>query len=69
MNDIPRRCRIDLYCDAERAIAAAVAAVEAMPADPRLTDAVILLGAAKDSVADYVDGVSGVRRLVSVATA
>lgn len=49
---------------AERAIYDAVAVVEAAGADVRLTDAVILLGAARDSVADFVDGVADVRRLV-----
>jgi len=48
---------MDLWCPAEKAIAAAVAAVEAMPADTRLTDAVCLLGRARDRVADFVDGV------------
>jgi hypothetical protein len=57
VSDIPRRNRIDLYVPAETAIAAAVDAVEAMPADERLTDAVILLGRAKDAVADFIEGV------------
>jgi hypothetical protein len=56
-NDFPRRARLDKFCPAERAIWDAVGAVEAMPADLRLTDAVILLQAARDSVADFVDGV------------
>jgi hypothetical protein len=57
MNDtIPRRIRIDQFVQAERAIYDAVQAVEAMPADVRLTDAVILLGQARSKVADYVDG-------------
>jgi hypothetical protein len=49
--------------DAERAIVNAVQAVEALGADVRLTDAVVLLQAARDSVADFVDGVD-VRRSV-----
>lgn len=55
MNDIPRRARMDQWTVAERAIYDALQAVEAMPADVRLTDAVVLLEAAKDSVADFVD--------------
>jgi hypothetical protein len=35
-----------------------------MPGDVRLTDAVVLLGAARDSVADYIDGIES-RRGVS----
>ena len=53
----PRRVRMDLWTPAERAIHAAIEAVEEAGADPRLTDAVILLGRAKDRVADYVDGI------------
>lgn len=53
--NIPRRCRLDLMVAAERAIYDAAQAVEAMPADVRLTDAVILLGQARDKVADFVD--------------
>lgn len=64
MNEIPRRIRFDQLIPAERAIYDAVQAVEAVGADVRLTDAVILLQAARDSVADYVDGIS-TRRLVA----
>lgn len=52
---IPRRARTDLYVPAETAIHEAMRAVEAIGADVRLTDAVVLLGKAKDAVADYVD--------------
>lgn len=55
--DIPRRADMQRWCEAEAAIRLAVLAVEAMPADVRLTNAVVLLGRAKDCVADYVDGV------------
>lgn len=55
--EAPRRCYEELQVYAERQITKAMAAVEAMPADVRLTDAVVLLGKAKDRVADYVDGV------------
>ena len=44
------------WTPAEKAIYDAMQAVEAMPADVRLTDAVTLLGAAQNSVADFVDG-------------
>ena len=55
MSEIPRRNRVDQWVPAERAIQDAVDAVEAMPADVRLTHAVILLGQAREAVADYVD--------------
>lgn len=61
MYDIPRRVDTQRYSPAEKAISDAMTAVEKLPADIRLTDAVILLGAAKARVADYVDGVDGVR--------
>lgn len=51
-----RRCRRDLMVPAETAITEAMYAVEGMPADVRLTDAVVLLGKARDRVADFVDG-------------
>ena len=53
----PRRIRRDLWTPAERAIYDAIQAVEDAGADERLTDAVILLGRAKDRVGDYVDGI------------
>jgi hypothetical protein len=40
---------------AEMAITVAMNTVEDMPADIRLTKAVVLLGEARDLVADYVD--------------
>lgn len=42
---------------AELAIRAAIEAVEALPADVRLTEAVNLLDRAKSKVADFIDGV------------
>lgn len=51
----PRRCRIDHYVPAEQAIYDAIQAVEVMGADLKLTEAVNLLGQAKDLIADYVD--------------
>lgn len=60
--EIPRRNQINRWTAAERAIAAAVQETEAVGADVRLTDAVVLLGEARQAVADYVDGVVGPRR-------
>lgn len=57
-DEIPRRARIDKMTFAERAILLAIWAVEEMPADVRLTNAVIQLGQAQGRVADYVDGVA-----------
>jgi len=54
-DEIPRRIRAECLVPAERAICDAMQAVEAMPADVRLTDAVVLLGQAREKVADYVD--------------
>jgi hypothetical protein len=52
---INRRNRVDLYSEAELAIRNATLEVEKIGADIRLTNAVILLGKAKDLVADYID--------------
>jgi len=57
---------MDQWTEAERAIQAAVDAVERAGADVRLTDACNLLWEARQSVADYVDGVN-VRRSVVVS--
>ena len=64
--EIPRRNQINRWTAAERAIAAAVNEVEAAGADVRLTDAVVLLGEARQAVADYVDGVARRRGGVTV---
>lgn len=64
MNDFPRRQKLYEMTAAERAIYDAVVVVEAAGADVRLTDAVILLQAARDSVGDFVDNIAEVRRLV-----
>lgn len=53
--DLPRRVHLELLSAAEHAIRAAVAQVETMPPHPLLTDAVVLLGQARDKVADYID--------------
>jgi len=57
-NTIPRRARLDLNTPAEKAIYDAMQEVEKMPADEKLTEAVILLGKARDLVADFVDAQS-----------
>ncbi len=54
-NRPPRRICLDRMTPAELAITEAMRAVEALPPDVRLTDAVILLGKARDKVADFVD--------------
>lgn len=56
-NDIPRRIDLRRLSPAEREIHFATQEVESMGADPRLTEAVILLGRARERVADYIDGV------------
>lgn len=53
---IPRRSQLESNTPAELAIRGAIQAVEEVGADPLLTDAVILLGQAREKVADYVDG-------------
>lgn len=53
--DFLRRVRIDQWTDAERAIQTATDEVEKLGADARLTEAVILLGQARDKVANVVD--------------
>ena len=55
MTTVPRKGRVDLYEPAELAIRNAMLEVEKMPADVRLTDAVILLQQAKDKVSDFID--------------
>lgn len=57
--ETPRRSRLDLQTPAEAAIRHAIDAVEAAGGDPRLTDAVNLLTAAREKVADFVDGTGG----------
>lgn len=52
---VGRRAHLELNVPAELAIRNAMAAVEAMGADIRLTDAVVHLGKAFDHVADFVD--------------
>lgn len=56
IDNIPRRAQTELWCDAEKAISAAMHEVEKMPPDVRLTCAVDKLSEAKSLVADYIDG-------------
>jgi hypothetical protein len=51
----PRKCRLDLATPPEVALRAALAAVEAMPADVRLTKASQKVVEALDLVGDYVN--------------
>src|SRR3990172_9213857 len=56
---IPRRAQINLYTSVELAIRKVIQKIEEdLPPDERLTKAVVLLGEAKEWVADYVDGVA-----------
>jgi hypothetical protein len=54
-NETPRRAQLQQWTPAEHAIRNAMFAVEATGAHPLLTDAVVLLGEAKDKVAEFVD--------------
>lgn len=65
MDDVPRRHKIDCWTPAELAIGLAMETVEKMAADVRLTDAILLLAAAKHSVADYLEGVNTRRHVAS----
>ena len=51
----PRKCRLDLATPPEVALREALGAVEAMPADVRLTKAGQKIVEALDLVGDYVD--------------
>lgn len=61
----PRRNQLQKMTPVELAIRECVEQVETLGADVRLTDAVVLLSAANDSVADFIDGVE-TRRFVRV---
>ena len=52
---IPTRADMTYWTPAEHAIAKAMEAVEAAGASPALTDAVTLLGKARDRVADHIE--------------
>ncbi len=57
MNEIPRRVQFEKCTPEEHSIRNAILAVEAMGANPHLTDAVVLLGQAQNKVADFVDDI------------
>lgn len=52
---VPTRIDRNFMSDAELAIMDAITVVEAMGASAALTDAVVLLGKARDHVADHVE--------------
>lgn len=52
---IPRRQRVDLLIPVERALHDVVAGVEALGADPRLTQIVVDLQVVRANLADYVE--------------
>lgn len=54
-NGFPRRNRIDLLTPTELKIRDAILAVEELAPHQLLTDAIVLLGEAKDKVADFVE--------------
>lgn len=54
---IPTRCDLRFMSPAERAIRHAMDEVERAGASAALTDAVVLLGKARDRVADHVEGI------------
>jgi hypothetical protein len=58
-----RRCDELRQTTVEHAILEAMRLVESLGADPRLTDAVVLLGRARDAIADFVDKVERPRAL------
>lgn len=64
METIPRKIRYDLFTPAEKLIYDAMAEVEKMGADVKLTEAVILLAKAKDCVADFVDNINNISSVV-----
>lgn len=57
LKDIPRRARLEQNSEAELAIRTAATAVAETGSDPLLTEAINLLGQAREKVADFVDGV------------
>ena len=63
---VPRRVDVTRQTPVELAIGDVMRQVEALPPDTRLTDALVLLQAARSSVGDYVDGVKHLQRSVSV---
>ena len=60
MKQFPRRNNLSLCTPAELAIFKAMQEVEKVGADVKLTDAIVLLGKAKDCVSDFIDGVTDI---------
>jgi len=54
-NEIPRRIRLDQMTPEELAIYNLVGEIEILGAHPILTDVVVLLGKARERLADWVD--------------
>lgn len=52
---IPRRTRLDMMTPPEHTLRNAIQIIEDLGAHPLLTDAVVLIGQAKDKVSDWVD--------------
>lgn len=52
---LPRRIQLNLNFPAERAIFNAIRAVEKLPANEKLTKAIMLLAEAKEALGDYFD--------------
>lgn len=52
---VPTRIDLNFHTAAEKAITDAMHAVEAAGASPALTDAIVLLGKARERVADHVE--------------
>lgn len=59
VDGLPRRSRLDCLTPTELVVFHAIQAVEEIGAHPLLTDAVILLGQAKDKIADYLETKTG----------
>lgn len=55
MDEIPRRNRLDKCVPAELAISKAMEEVEKLPADVKLTDAIVKLSEARNLVSDFID--------------
>lgn len=67
---IPTRCDTSLMSDAEVVITSAMRAVEMTGSSTALTDAVVLLGKARDRVADHVEELSeGMPQIADPASA
>ena len=58
-NSFPRRARLDLLHPIEIAIMGTVDNIEGLGADLLLTEAVLLLGRAREKIADWLEGKVG----------